>query len=132
MYWFIFKSWIHCSFSRLNVFVSGGGGDSPAPAYHYVLLVPFLLMLNTFHAFFFFDVSVVNFEQVNVCFELIHLENWSTRTFKIRSWFSEKRTANCFYGLASIEILFFTRLNFFVVVITCFSSCFTDFSLEMN
>ena len=132
MYWFIFKSWIHFSFSRLNVFVSGGGGDSPAPAYHYVLLVPFLLMLNTSHAFFFFDVSVVNFEQVNVCFELIHLENWSTRTFKIRSWFSEKRTANCFYGLASIEILFFTRLNFFVVVITCFSSCFTDFSLEMN
>ena len=131
MYWFIFKSWIYFSFSRLNVFVSGGGGDSPAPAYHCVLLVPFLLMLNTFHAFF-FDVSVVNFEQVNVCFELIHLENWSTRTFKIRSWFSEKRTANCFYGLASIEILFFTRLNFFVVVITCFSSCFTDFSLEMN
>ena len=131
MYWFIFKSWIRFSFSRLNVFLV-------------VVAVTALRQLTTTSFWclfcwcwthstpFFFDVSVVNFEQVNVCFERIHLENWSTRTFKIRSWFSEKRTANCFYGLASMEILFFTRLNFFVVVITCFSSCFTDFSLEMN
>ena len=120
----------------LMVFFSGGGGGSPAPAYHYVLLVPFLLMLNTFHAFFFFFFfwCFCRWLWIGKCL-LWTYTPWKLKYSHIQNTeliFWEKNSKLLLWSGQYRNLVFYQIEVFYVVVITCFSSCFTDFSLEMN